>query len=308
MGLTGALAGTGASNATFSVSGISNRNLIAIQGVAGQTADLFVVQNNTPTTLFDITAAGNVGIGTTGPAALLHALISNSANPVALFERTTSSTGSLGINFGSGISSFASVNAIRFSTGSTAGTGGTEQLRIDTTGNVGIGTTAPQAKLHIDQGNVIIGAASGGTQDLIFREDTTNLMGFRYQGGQSGNPLDIYNFQTAATLVRIKEDGNVGIGTTAPTYRLSTLNSVSTAGSAVSAITNTNTTDSANTVTLRLNTGVTSTTTNARFVTFYAGCTTENCAGTAVGNISINNGNVAYNTGEGRLCRKNVGW
>ena len=185
-------------------------------------------------------------------------------------------------------------------------------------GNVGIGTTAPSSQLAIhgytgiyvtsdfastvnNPGSV---AASGpvlNARGLGFATDGTLLSaGYQPTAGigisinRAAPALALKNSGGPSLLI---ESGNVGIGTTAPTYRLSTLNSVSTAGSAVAAITNTNTTDSANTVTLRLNTGATSTTTNARFITFYAGCTTENCAGTAVGNISINNGNVAYNTG-----------
>ncbi len=122
----------------------------------------------------------------------------------------------------------------------------------------------------------------------LYADSTNNIFRIDAQNGGTG---------TLRNLTLQTTGGNVGIGTTAPTYKLSTLNSISTAGSAVSAITNTNTTDSANTVTLRLNTGATSTTTNARFMTFYAGCTTENCAGTAVGNLQLNNNAVQLNSG-----------
>ena len=39
------------------------------------------------------------------------------------------------------------------------------------------------------------------------------MLGLKYQGGVSGNPLDIYNFQADNMLVRIDENGKVGIGT-----------------------------------------------------------------------------------------------
>ncbi len=44
---------------------------LLIRGAASQTADLFQVQNSTPTSLFVINPSGNLGIGTTSPASLL---------------------------------------------------------------------------------------------------------------------------------------------------------------------------------------------------------------------------------------------
>lgn len=47
----------------------TSREAIIARGINSQTADIFQVQNSTPTTLFNVTSAGNVGIGTTTPYA-----------------------------------------------------------------------------------------------------------------------------------------------------------------------------------------------------------------------------------------------
>ncbi len=144
------------------------------------------------------------------------------------------------------------------------------------TGNVGLGTTSPGSLLQVN------GATALG-----------------------------YSASTAGPANGLAVSGNVGIGLTAPNFALSALGSQSTVDRGIAAITNNNTTDSANTVTLRLNSGVTSTTTNARFVTFYAGVTSGDTGGTAVGHINLNNAAVNYGTsgadfGERMLVEENT--
>jgi trimeric autotransporter adhesin len=108
-------------------------------------------------------------------------------------------------------------------------TSGTERLRIDSSGNVGIGTTGPNEKLQIgnafafhDGGNKVLGFgyALGAGVDLDpsgyaaeIRLDPTN--GKLYFG--------VSNSTTSAPntyLVTIQSNGNVGIGTTTPAYKL----------------------------------------------------------------------------------------
>lgn len=92
----------------------------------------------------------------------------------------------------------------------------TEVLSLHPDGNVGIGTgsgTDPAARLHVKGGDAIVENGSGMASGLRFRENGTDMLGLKYQGGVSGNPLDIYNFQVGNMLVRIDENGKVGIGT-----------------------------------------------------------------------------------------------
>jgi len=116
-------------------------------------------------------------------------------------------------------------------------------LVMDTNGNVGVGTTAPSAMLHVGGGNTKIDSGYVyGVGGSVVEGLTYN--GFAYlQGyGNIGVMLDQNNNDTATAfkiahdndwsseLFRIQENGNVGIGTTAPGYALDVAGSINTRG------------------------------------------------------------------------------
>jgi hypothetical protein len=107
-----------------------------------------------------------------------------------------------------------------------------ERMRIDSGGNVGIGTNSPTKLFHIRNG------ATGGNT-ISFQESNLNTsetvwmshgkalstynssaIGFTYEGaGSTNNRLNLGFFDSGEKMV-IKGDGNVGIGTTNPSYKL----------------------------------------------------------------------------------------
>jgi hypothetical protein len=104
-------------------------------------------------------------------------------------------------------------------------------LHLETTGNVGIGTTGPSAKLHI------VGTSGGGystTNKLILqRTDATNPTSSIEFQGSAGHASPYWNIVTDADVTndwgvayngskifQILTGGNVGIGTTSPSARL----------------------------------------------------------------------------------------
>jgi len=96
-------------------------------------------------------------------------------------------------------------------------TGGSERLRIDTSGNVGIGTASPVEKL------TVTGQISTST-DLVLKESTTargyifgTSAGLTYRATSTLPHI----FQNVGTeLMRLDATGNLGIGTASPSQRL----------------------------------------------------------------------------------------
>ena len=93
-------------------------------------------------------------------------------------------------------------------------------------GEVGIGTTSPGAKLDIYQGNIIINPASGGVQSILGYEggDANPHMGidFNFTGTTSANRIDISDWSSGSAVPRVSilRDGKVGINDTTPSYTL----------------------------------------------------------------------------------------
>ena len=162
-----------------------------------------------------ITNAGNVGIGTSAPSDVLH-VNSSSASTYVRVTNTTGDRTFLGSENG------LSAIYAQTSTGANAPlafkTGNTERMRIDSAGNVGIGTSSPSSKLHLS------GAATADAR--ITLTQTTAGLTSTLQQGATGLALSAAGSQAllfdtnGLERMRITDAGNVGIGTSSPAGKL----------------------------------------------------------------------------------------
>jgi hypothetical protein len=192
---------------------------------------------------------GNVGIGTTSPWAPLH--VSGATSEASLVHNDPA-TAIFGVNAWTSLALTNSVNSpytISLQTRNSGSDGSSYPLALNPLGgNVGIGTTSPNAKLHVGTAPSIISnisttavlatSATGSSFPLTIantasqsNNDTATIsfaFGANWSATASMGAI-IENNSTAATglvlstfngslteKVRIANDGNVGIGTTSP--------------------------------------------------------------------------------------------
>ncbi|MBI1856885.1 hypothetical protein HYS01_01295, partial [Candidatus Saccharibacteria bacterium] len=213
-------------------------------GTAGRVGNLSIRNITDNVNPIEITTTGNVGIGTTAPTEAL-VVNSSSANTASLLRSLAGGNPILGagvgrIQFGSANSSTftqyigaditgvatqawtAGTNqgtALTFSTAPNNSITRAERLRIDQNGNVGIGETAPGAKLQVNTGAVgtigqIIKGFASQTADLLQLQNSTaaNVLTV----GHGTQPVAVAGAGTAGGTI-LGVTGNKGGNTTGTT-------------------------------------------------------------------------------------------
>jgi hypothetical protein len=189
------------------------------------------IDDNATSTAITIDSSERVGIGTASPSNTLE--IAGSGTPINInstndevkkiqFENSGVIQGYYGCSSGT---------PMRILNGSS-----TELMRIDSSGNVGIGTSSPSSQSG-DANTLVVGSGSGN-KGLTIYSGTTSNGAIRFSDGTSG--ADTYRGQIdydhndnslkfvtdTSERMRIDSSGNVGVrssGATTPTYDFSTL-------------------------------------------------------------------------------------
>ena len=183
-----------------------------------------IVKNGAPTDSLRIAGNGNVGIGTTSTDEKLHVagnlrlsgtsarITHGSDDMFGIFGNTTSGNSRSWIELWGNDPSRAGELALAgtyftLRTNSTTSTSGVERMRVDVNGNVGIGTTDPGAKLHIQADQNVSGYVrlSGFDNDDTWTRPVITLERAR---GSATTPAIVQNGDSMGSIVARAFDGD----------------------------------------------------------------------------------------------------
>ena len=193
-----------------------NGSGLVITGASNVGGISLLVRKQDGTSTMTVLGDGNVGIGTTSPASLLH--IYKTSYPVFTLGSGVV-TGNVGIDTANNFMSIGTEtnHPLSFATNNSA------KMRITAAGNVGIGTTNPTAKLDILNSPSYLPTLGTASGNLALTDNGLWGMYFGLEGSSGKGWIQQMRNDSAVPypLLIQPQGGNVGIGTTSPTAALS---------------------------------------------------------------------------------------
>jgi hypothetical protein len=206
---------------TWDVAG--NEANFFVRDVTGGSRLPFRIRPGAPTSSIDISASGNVGVGTASPGQILDVV--SASDPRILVRSSKGSADNAtvalrpAVGGGSRVDFQNSAGTVKAIIGSSDGSdnlifntgGANERMRIDSTGQVGIGTTSPTASLSV---NGTANKPGGGSWDVFSDERLKNIKGNFNSGLKAVMQLQPirYQYKQNNALALKSERENVGFG------------------------------------------------------------------------------------------------
>jgi hypothetical protein len=224
----------------FAIAGVNKWSLYR----PGSSADLRIFDNATAADVMTWQVGGNVGIGTSSPT---EKLTLGAAGKIRVLRSDNARGGEFfADNTGTHLTALASGNDPLFleaiGTGSVrVTTNATERMRIDSSGNVGIGTSSPGVKLDVvgvarASTRVVSPSFYGSGTGITEYMDSLGTTGMYVTGAGASPSNSIRFFSAGTTTATLDSSGNLGLGgaanraTTAGTKILNIFNGTAPVG------------------------------------------------------------------------------